>query len=297
MRVSWSKRLYRLGTGAYQLGIRSATPFSSKHGHGPKARQATASAPESFQPGEAVVWFHCASVGEFEQGRPLIELLKSRYQQIQIVLTFFSPLRLYGQKEFCLADLVLYLPADNEQNARRFWKWSRPSMAIFVKYEFWGSYLEALQQRKIPAVLLSAIFRPGQPFFNGGKLPPFMLTCFSEILVQDDASALLLHNIGILSVVCPDLRFDRVLQIASQSHEVGLIKEMSAHRIIIAGSTWPEDEQYLAEAYNRSWKTKGFKLIIAPHEPTEQHIQRLMKRFKVMRSGSAKQLCHSAQKY
>lgn len=281
MRVSWSKRLYRLGTGAYQLGIRLATPFSSKARAWTEGRQDTASAPENFQPGEAVVWFHCASVGEFEQGRPLIELLKSRYQQIQIVLTFFSPSGYMARKNFALADLVLYLPADNEQNARRFMEMVRPSMAIFVKYEFWGSYLEALQQRKIPAVLLSAIFRPGQPFFQWwGSYHRFMLTCFSEILVQDDASALLLHNIGILSVVCPDLRFDRVLQIASQSPEVGLIKEMSAHRIIIAGSTWPEDEQYLAEAYNRSWKTKGFKLIIAPHEPTEQHIQRLMKRFK-----------------
>ncbi|HAE14785.1 MAG TPA: 3-deoxy-D-manno-octulosonic acid transferase, partial [Bacteroidetes bacterium] len=114
MRVSWSKRLYRLGTGAYQLGIRSATPFSSKARAWTEGRQATASAPESFQPGEAVVWFHCASVGEFEQGRPLIELLKSRYQQIQIVLTFFSPSGYMARKNFALADLVLYLPADNE---------------------------------------------------------------------------------------------------------------------------------------------------------------------------------------
>ena len=237
------------------------------------------------------VWIHAASVGEFEQARPLIEQLKIHNSQFKIVVTFFSPSGYEARKNYELADGVFYLPFATPLNAKRFIETLQPSMAIFVKYEFWPAYLKALKKRGIPTYCISAIFRPTQRFFHWyGASARRVLKCFTHIYVQDEASRRLLAEHGIHECsVAGDTRFDRVVEIVESQKSKDLSAQSNltpvaqftegAERVLIAGSTWPEDEELL-EAYLENTECKiqntdsgkRVKLILVPHETDEQHL-------------------------
>lgn len=237
------------------------------------------------------VWIHAASVGEFEQARPLIEQLKIHHSQFKIVVTFFSPSGYEARKNYELADGVFYLPFATHLNAKRFIETLQPSMAIFVKYEFWPAYLKALKKRSIPTYCISAIFRPTQRFFHWyGASARRVLKCFTHIYVQDEASRRLLAEHGIHECsVAGDTRFDRVVEIVESQKSKDLSAQSNltpvaqftegAERVLIAGSTWPEDEElletYLENTECRIQNTdsgKRVKLILVPHEIDEQHL-------------------------
>ena len=237
------------------------------------------------------VWIHAASVGEFEQARPLIEQLKIHNSQFKIVVTFFSPSGYEARKNYELADGIFYLPFATPLNAKRFIETLQPSMAIFVKYEFWPAYLKALKKRGIPTYCISAIFRPTQRFFHWyGASARHVLKCFTHIYVQDEASRRLLAEHGIHDcTVAGDTRFDRVVEIVESQKSKDLSAQSNltpvaqftegAERVLIAGSTWPEDEELL-EAYLENTECriqntdsgKRVKLILVPHETDEQHL-------------------------
>ena len=237
------------------------------------------------------VWIHAASVGEFEQARTLIEQLKIHHSQFKIVVTFFSPSGYEARKNYELADGVFYLPFATHLNAKRFIETLQPSMAIFVKYEFWPAYLKALKKRGIPTYCISAIFRPTQRFFHWyGASARRVLKCFTHMYVQDEASRRLLAEHGIHECsVAGDTRFDRVIEIVESQKSKDLSAQSNltpvaqftegAERVLIAGSTWPEDEELL-EAYLENTECriqntdsgKRVKLILVPHETDEQHL-------------------------
>ncbi len=229
---------------------------------------------------EKWVWIHAASLGEFEQGRPLIELLRARQPEVKILLTFFSPSGYEVRKNYPGADMVAYLPMDTPPNVRRFLDIVRPCMAVFVKYEFWGNYLRALKRRNIPTYIISAIFRPNQIFFKpwGGEFRR-MLGCFTRLFVQDEASRDLLAGIGINNVtVAGDTRFDRVADIRQNARKVPFIDRMVADttQVLVAGSTWPQDEDMLARWLKQHPTVKA---IIAPHEFTPERLLQLVNLF------------------
>ncbi len=231
--------------------------------------------------GASVIWVHCASVGEFEQGRPLIEGLRSNYPKHKILLTFFSPSGYELHKNYNLADLVMYLPFDSKSNARHFINCSNLKTVIFVKYEFWLHYLWELNSKKIPTYLVSAIIREHQPFFKWyGKAFVKALHNYKTIFVQDENSLLLLKKLNAVNgMTCGDTRIDRVLSIRTKALELDRVKEFSGScKIIIAGSTWPEDEALLLNAFvHLKEKHKDLKLIIVPHEVNEKNIVHLEK--------------------
>ena len=231
------------------------------------------------------VWIHAASVGEFEQARPLIEQLKIHNSQFKIVVTFFSPSGYEARKNYELADAVLYLPFATRRKAKKFIEALQPSIAIFVKYEFWPAYLKQLKKRGIPTYSISAIFRPTQRFFHWyGASARRVLKCFTHLYVQDEASRRLLAEHGIHEcTVAGDTRFDRVAQV--QRDHIQSIKDLTpiaqfvdeANEVLVAGSTWPEDEELL-EAYLKN--TDGrVKLILVPHEINEDHLHRIFNLF------------------
>lgn len=226
------------------------------------------------------VWMHCASLGEFEQGRPVIEQLKKQDPSLKIVLTFFSPSGYEVQKNYAGADAVFYLPMDSQQNAAQFIAAIQPSLVLWVKYDYWFYYLRQLHQQQIPVVLISAIFRQQQPFFKwyGGHWKK-MLAYFEQIFVQDAASKDLLSGIGFSQTVSisGDTRFDRVLAIAQNPQPLPLIQSFCGdNQVLVAGSTWPADESLL-QAYTKSHPDK--KLILAPHEIDGAHIKELQKNY------------------
>lgn len=238
------------------------------------------------------VWIHAASVGEFEQARPLIERLRREHPDRKIVVTFFSPSGYEARKNYPHADAVLYLPFATRRKAKRFLEALQPSMAIFVKYEFWPAYLRELKKRGIPTYSISAIFRPTQRFFHWyGKSALKLLHCFTHIFVQDEASRRLLAEHGVHECsVAGDTRFDRVNEVLAATRErqdarllpiAQFVEE--APQVIVAGSTWPEDEELLY-----CWIDKmvagdglnGVKLILVPHEINEEHLHAIFQRFK-----------------
>jgi 3-deoxy-D-manno-octulosonic-acid transferase len=226
-----------------------------------------------------LVWFHAASLGEFEQGRPVIEQLKQREPETKILLTFFSPSGYEIRKNYTGADYILYLPADNKRNAIRFIEAFQPDAAIFIKYEFWYHYLHELHKRQIPTYLISAIFRPEQPFFKKwGALHRQMLTFFKHLYVQDAPSVHLLNQIGITQVSkIGDTRFDRVKQIADEAKKIEKVEKFCHGKpAIVCGSTWPPDEDILSEYINNH--TGDYKWIIAPHEIGEGHIKTILEK-------------------
>ena len=226
------------------------------------------------------IWIHVASVGEFEQARPIIERLRAERPDVQIVLTFFSPSGYNLRKDYDKVDVVTYLPFATRRNARAFLDVVKPDMAIFVKYEFWPAYLRELSKRGIKTYSISAIFRPRQAFFRWwGKPYLNVLKLFTAIYVQDERSAQLLQSHGIEHVeVAGDTRFDRVHAIALQAKDIPQIARFaeSSERVIIAGSTWPPDEQLLARYMA---ETPDVKLVLAPHEIHEAHLHQIFQLF------------------
>lgn len=227
-------------------------------------------------PATPVYWFHAASLGEFEQGRPLIEKLKIRRPDCKIVLTFFSPSGFEVRNNYDGADLVCYLPLDTRKNARDFISKIKPSAAFFIKYEFWNFYLRQLHDTDVPVYLVSGIFRHNQPFFRWyGRWFRNNLRHFNRFFIQDSVSGELLNSIGYHNVtVCGDTRFDRVSAIAAISRKVEIAEMFSeGHFCIVAGSTWPKDEEILVRYINES--DKQIKLIIAPHIIEPQRIAKI----------------------
>ena len=240
--------------------------------------QAFALLKEKIEPDTRYVWFHAASLGEFEQGRPVIEQLKREKPETKILLTFFSPSGYEIRKNYAGADIVSYLPLDVPGNAWYFVNLVKPSKAIFIKYEFWPNYLLALQAENIPVVSISAIFRPEQVFFKDyGKWYKKLLLTFQHIFVQDKFSKELLQAHGINNVtVAGDTRFDRVYDLYQQAKQLPLVEEFvkGAEKVIVAGSTWPKDEELLVQ-YLRLHP--DVKLIMAPHEVHNSHIAEISK--------------------
>jgi 3-deoxy-D-manno-octulosonic-acid transferase len=230
-------------------------------------------------PDQKTIWFHCSSLGEFEQGRPVLENLRSLYPEYKILLTFFSPSGYELRKDYKGADAVFYLPMDGKKNARRFLDIINPDLAVFVKYDYWYYYLMECKKRKIPLLLISAIFRERQPFFKPyGHFHRDMLHCFTHLFVQDNASEFLLKKIGIQPVtVAGDTRFDRVVEIAQKFTPLPEIEKFCNNsRLLVAGSTWPADEKVIRDAISDS---QGIKTILAPHEIHAEHLQQLKKIF------------------
>jgi len=237
---------------------------------------------EGFVNGQKVVWMHVSSLGEFEQGRPLLEAIRAQYPSYKIVLTFFSPSGYEIRKNFQGADLVLYLLPDTRSNARYFLNKINPTVAIFVKYEFWYHHLRQLKQNNVPTYLISGIFRPNQVFFRFyGAWYKSWLHMFTHLYVQNTSSLQLLQDSGIgHASVAPDTRFDRVYSIANTPRDIRIASEFSATGfVIVAGSTWPPDEQLIINEVNNS--TANTKYIIAPHEIQESHIAAITSRLRV----------------
>ncbi|MGZ3862784.1 MAG: 3-deoxy-D-manno-octulosonic acid transferase [Bacteroidia bacterium] len=223
-----------------------------------------------------IIWFHCASLGEFEQGRPVIEKLKAENKDVKIVLTFFSPSGYEIRKDYELADAVFYLPIDFSSNVRRFISLVKPTTVVFVKYEFWLNYLSELKKQNIPTYLISAVFRKNQHFFKGyGKIFLNSLDTYKKIFVQDENSLSLLLQHGIKDAeVAGDTRFDRVMQITKVKTTLTDIERFCANStVLIAGSTWSKDVDLVMSAYVKlKQKNPELKLILVPHEVDENSI-------------------------
>lgn len=231
-------------------------------------------------PGERYVWFHAASLGEFEQGRPIMESLKNSHPEFKILLTFFSPSGYEVRKDYQGADIICYLPMDMSWNVKRFLDIVQPDCAIFIKYEFWMNYLLELKKRQIKTYIVSAIFRESQLFFRSyGGFYRRLLKSFSHLFVQNDESVRLLHSIGVDNVTkVGDTRFDRVADIASNAKELPIVQLFkSDKKVLVAGSSWPNDEEILLSYFNQN---KDIKLIIAPHEIHEEHLQSIISKLK-----------------
>lgn len=254
-------------------------------------REAIKQIREKVDPDAQYIWFHAASLGEFEQGRPLIEKVHKEHPEYKILLTFFSPSGYEVRKNYTGADIITYLPIDTITNARAFLRAIRPVMAFFIKYEFWYNYLHILQHRGVPTYSVSSIFRPNQIFFKWyGRNYGRVLQCFTHFFVQNEESQQLLAGIGFKnSTVVGDTRFDRVLQIKEASKQLPIvdsfvhIHEEKKPLTFVAGSSWPPDEAIFIEYFNThpSWK-----LIIAPHVIGEDHLKQiisLLKNKKVVR--------------
>ncbi len=226
-----------------------------------------------------IIWMHCASVGEFEQGRPVLEEIKAKFPDSKILLTFFSPSGFEACKEYAGVDYIMYLPLDTKSNAKKFLEIVKPDMAIFVKYEFWVNFLNEIEKRKIPAILISAVFRADQQFFKWyGQLFVRSLAAYQQIFVQDENSKVLLNSVGVNQVVVNgDTRFDRVAQIAKSSGNLPEIEKFCEHKdVIVAGSTWPKDEELLIEIFKKlQVKKNNLALILVPHEIDKSHLKNI----------------------
>lgn len=271
--------LYSLGILLYGFLIRVTALFNTKASEWVKGRKKWQKKLESQPDLHGCIWFHCASLGEFEQGRPLIEKIKSKYPKKPILLTFYSPSGYLIRKDYALADYVCYLPLDTTKNARAFLNLTKPDVAIFVKYEVWHNFFAEISSREVPLFMISAIFRESQIYFKPyGSWFRKSLKSSNKIFTQDDESSRLLSSIGIRkNVIAGDTRFDRVIEIAKSSKNLPVLKDFCSNSItIVAGSTWPPDEELLMKYYK---KNSNLKLIIAPHEIGEGHINTILSKF------------------
>lgn len=229
-----------------------------------------------IDPQAKYIWFHAASLGEFEQGRPLIELIRRNYPQYKILQTFFSPSGYEVRKDYRGADVVCYLPLDTPRNVRRFLDAAHPCAAFFIKYEFWKNYLGALHRRGVPVYSVSSIFRPQQVFFRWyGVAYRDVLKCFTHLFVQNEESVRLLAGIGVTATtIVGDTRFDRVLDICRQAKELPLVEAFkgSNRYTLVAGSSWAPDEDIFIPYFNAH---PEMKLIIAPHVIDENHLSEI----------------------
>lgn len=270
--------MYNIVIYLYLLGVAIASLFSKKvkkmwEGE----RKAIDILKEEVDPNAKYIWFHAASLGEFEQGRPLIESIRKDYPEYKILLTFFSPSGYEVRKDYEGADIICYLPLDTIRNARRFLRAVRPVMAFFIKYEFWYNYMHILKHRNIPAYSVSSIFRPDQVFFKWyGRQYRTVLKCFTHFFVQNNESKELLGKLGITEVdVVGDTRFDRVLQIKEASKHLPIVESFTknAKKVFVAGSSWQPDEDIFLKYFNDK---KDWKLIIAPHVIGEDHLKQIL---------------------
>ena len=270
--------MYNIIIYLYALGVAILSLFNEKVR---KMRQGEHDAirilREKVDPQAKYVWFHAASLGEFEQGRPLMEQLRKEHPEYKILLTFFSPSGYEVRKNYEGADIITYLPLDTITNARRFLRTIRPVMAFFIKYEFWYNYLHILKHRNIPVYSVSSIFRPDQVFFKWyGRQYGHVLKCFTHFYVQNEVSRELLAKIGIHDVtVVGDTRFDRVLQIKEAAKKLPIVEAFcDKKKVFIAGSSWQPDEEIFIPWLNEH---KDWKLVIAPHVIGEDHLQQIEK--------------------
>ena len=244
---------------------------------------------QKVDPNAKYIWFHAASLGEFEQGRPLMERIRKDYPQYKILLTFYSPSGYEVRKNYEGADIICYMPVDTRLNAIRFLRLVRPVMAFFIKYEFWSNFLHILKHRNIPTYSVSSIFREDQVFFKWyGRSYAGVLKCFTRFFVQNEESKRLLAGIGITAVdVVGDTRFDRVLQIKGAAKQLpiceafrtGVASSQSADvphhdfKVFVAGSSWPPDENIFIPFFNEH---KDWRLLIAPHVIAEEHLKLIL---------------------
>lgn len=271
-------------------GIAIASLFNEKvrkmwHGE----REAFKILKQKVDPNAKYIWFHAASLGEFEQGRPLMERIRKDYPQYKILLTFYSPSGYEVRKNYEGADIICYMPVDTRLNAIRFLRLVRPVMAFFIKYEFWSNFLHILKHRNIPTYSVSSIFREDQVFFKWyGRSYAAVLKCFTRFFVQNEESKRLLEGIGITAVdVVGDTRFDRVLQIKEAAKQLpiceafrtGVASSQSADvphhdfKVFVAGSSWPPDENIFIPFFNEH---KDWRLLIAPHVIAEEHLKLIL---------------------
>ncbi|MBX2914623.1 MAG: 3-deoxy-D-manno-octulosonic acid transferase [Cyclobacteriaceae bacterium] len=223
-----------------------------------------------------LIWLHCASLGEFEQGRPVMEMIRKEFPNYKILLTFFSPSGYEVRKHYSGADFIYYLPWDTRNNARRFVEIAQPALAIFVKYEFWHYYTATLKQRQIPILSISSIFRQNQIFFKWyGGFFRRILKKFNHFFVQNEQSVGLLKSIGVTSVaLAGDTRFDRVHTITQQNKTIAVAEKFKGtDRVFVVGSLWPEDLEVIAPFINEH--KQSLKFIIAPHEISESFLQEI----------------------
>ena len=271
--------LYNIGIAAYGMLLRIVSLFNNKAKQFVSGRENIfEQLREKVDPNEKPIWFHFASLGEFEQGRPVLEKLKVLHPDQQIVITFFSPSGYEIRKNYELAK-VFYLPLDSVANAEKFISLVNPRIAIFTKYEFWYHYFNVLHKQKIPLYMISGIFRPGQLFFKWyGGLYRKILKSVSHFFVQNQQSMVLLTDIGITNVsLSGDTRFDRVYENARDPKQLPAIVAFCGNsKVLIAGSTWPADEELIPPLVK---KYDDWKFIIAPHEVDEAHIQKIERLF------------------
>lgn len=259
--------LISVGILLYSFCIFIASPFNKKARLWVQGRKGLFNRlAQTFDGTEHPIWIHSASLGEYEQARPLIEKIKKENPDTKVLVTFFSPSGYEIRKNDTLPDYIFYLPADTKRNARRFLDIVKPQSAIFIKYEFWFNYIHELSSRNIPFYYVCAIFRPTQYFFKPiGKWFVRQLSHASGFFVQNEESKKLLNSVAIQQVeVCGDTRFDRVYAIANQPYVLDFVEQFQqGSKLIVAGSTWQPDEQLLSEVFA---KLQGYKMIVAPHE-------------------------------
>ena len=298
--------LYNLGISLYAGGIRLAALWHGKARLWSEGRRNIFERMEAaVRPSDRIVWVHAASLGEFEQARPIIERLRAEHPEYKILLTFFSPSGYEVRKDYQGADIICYLPLDTIRNARRFLRTVRPMMAFFIKYEFWYNYLHILRHRGVPTYSVSSIFRPDQIFFRWyGRSYANVLKCFTRFFVQNEESRRLLANIGITDVeVVGDTRFDRVVEIKEAAKQLPIVESFvhgapslewqkdgdepkQLPMVFVAGSSWPPDEDIFIPYFNQH---KDWKMIIAPHVIGEDHLKQIISKIegKVVRYTEA----------
>tara|TARA_R110001583_G_scaffold59123_1_gene175995 strand:+ start:22165 stop:23394 length:1230 start_codon:yes stop_codon:yes gene_type:complete len=269
---------YNLSIFFYSIIVRIASLFNPKAQQWVQGRRDILKRIEEAVGGDTnLVWFHSASLGEFEQGRPVIEAFKAKHPDCNIVLTFFSPSGYEIRKNYEGVDYVFYLPVDTKRNAKEFIRIIDPKMVFFIKYEFWYHYLNQLRKKEIPTYIFSTIFRPNQIFFKPfGGLYRRILRAFTHFFVQNEESIELLKGIGFENVsLAGDTRFDRVYSIAKQAKILPQLEDFSQGRpVMIAGSTWPKDEENIIRYINNT--DNNYKYIIAAHEVDENHIKNIV---------------------
>ncbi|MBF1523447.1 MAG: 3-deoxy-D-manno-octulosonic acid transferase [Prevotella salivae] len=274
--------MYNIVIYIYLIGVAIASCFNKKvKKMWAGERQALKVLREKVDPNARYILFHAASLGEFEQGRPLMEYLRKTHPEYKILLTFFSPSGYEVRKNYEGADIICYLPLDTIRNARRFLRAIKPVMAFFIKYEFWYNYLHILQHRGVPTYSVSSIFRPDQIFFQWyGKGYGRVLKCFTHFFVQNIESKNLLAKLDIHDVeVVGDTRFDRVLQIKEASKQLPIVEKFTENtsKVFIAGSSWLPDEEVFLKYFNLH---KDWKLIVAPHVIGEDHLAQIFELLK-----------------
>lgn len=270
------KTLYNIAMGCYRLGVALAAPWNTKAKLWRDGRKNLFDRMrESIDPSAPTIWVHVASLGEFEQGRPIIEKIKAERPEYKILLTFFSPSGYEIRKNYPGADYIFYLPLDTPSNAREFLDIVKPQMAVFVKYEYWINLLAELKNRDIPTYIVSAIFRRDSIFFRStGAMWREALKSFELLFVQDDNSKSLLAELGYENVVVAgDTRFDRVAQIAAAAKRIDLIEQFKGDsRLFVAGSSWGPDEELIVRLANEN---PTIKFIVAPHEMEQARMAKI----------------------